>query len=367
MPPLADIPLPPGIRSRFVDDINGLRMHVLEAGYETRGRACVLLLHGFPELGYSWRKMMPALAEAGYHVIAPDQRGYGRTSGWDANYDGDLHSFRLLNLVRDALGLVSAFGYRSIDAVVGHDFGSAVAAWCALVRPDVFRSVALMSAPFAGPPPLPFNTANAPPRPKLDDPVHREANADMHRAPQGVHDFLRAYYHHKSADWKHNTPYPLKSWSATELAKLPTYYVMDLASNMAETVAAEMPSADAIAANKWLPDSELSFYSAEYARTGFQGGLQWYRCGTSGAFTPELETFSGRTIEVPSCFISGKQDWGTYQRPGIFEAMQASACSQMIGCHLIDGAGHWVQQEQAEQVSHVLLKFLKQAAERAAR
>jgi pimeloyl-ACP methyl ester carboxylesterase len=383
---LPDIPLPPGIRSRFVDDINGLRMHVLEAGYETRGRACVLLLHGFPELGFSWRKVMPALAEAGYHVIAPDQRGYGRTTGWDADYDGDLHSFRLLNLVRDALGLVSAFGYRSVDAVVGHDFGSAVAAWCALVRPDVFRSVALMSAPFAGPPPLPFNTSGAPPRPKLDDPVHRElaalprprkhyqwyystrpANADMQRAPQGVHDFLRAYYHHKSADWKDNTPYPLKSWSATELAKLPTYYVMDLASNMAETVAAEMPSADGIAANKWLPDRELSFYSAEYARTGFQGGLQWYRCGTSGAFTPELQTFSGRTIDVPSCFISGKQDWGTYQRPGVYEAMQARACPRLLGCHLVDGAGHWVQQEQPAEVSRLLLQFLRQAAERDAR
>jgi pimeloyl-ACP methyl ester carboxylesterase len=380
------IPLPSGIRSRFVTDINGLCMHVLEAGFETKDRPCVLLLHGFPELGFSWRKVMPALAAAGYHVIAPDQRGYGRTTGWDANYDGDLASFRLTNLVRDALGLVSAFGYRHVDAVVGHDFGSSVAAWCALVRPDVFRSVALMSAPFAGPPLLAFDTADKPSRPKRGDPMHRElaalprprkhyqwyystreANADMHRAPQGVHDFLRAYYHHKSADWKDNRPRPLQSWSANELARLPTYYVMDLAKNMAETVAAEMPSADAIAANKWLPDRELAFYSAEYARTGFQGGLQWYRCGTSGAFTPELETWSGRSIDVPSCFISGKQDWGTYQRPGVFEAMQATACTQMIGCHLVQGAGHWVQQEQPEQVSDLLLQFVKQARESAAR
>ena len=161
----------------------------------------------------------------------------------------------------------------------------------------------------------------------------------MHRAPQGVHDFLRAYYHHKSADWKDNKPYPLKSWTADEIAKLPTYYVMDLAKDMAATVAEEMPSAAEIAANKWLPDSELAFYSAEYARTGFQGGLQWYRCGTSGAFTPELQTWSGRTIDVPSAFISGKQDWGTYQRPGVYEAMQSKACTNMIGCHLVDGAG----------------------------
>ena len=382
MTSLPDIPLPATIRSRFVDGINGLRMHVLEAGFETQGRPCVLLLHGFPELSFSWRKVMPALAAAGYHVIAPDQRGYGRTTGWDADYDGDLNSFRLLNLVRDALGLVSAFGYRHVEAVVGHDFGSSVAAWCALVRPDVFRSVALMSAPFAGPPALPFNTADAPTSPRSADPVHRElaglprprkhyqwyystreANADMHRAPQGVHDFLRAYYHQKSADWKDNKPYPLTSWSAGELAKLPTYYVMDLAQNMAETVAQEMPSAQAIADNRWLPDRELAFYAGEYQRIGFQGGLQWYRCGTSGEFIAELQTWSGRSIDVPSCFISGKQDWGTYQRPGVFETMQTKACTRMIGCHLVEGAGHWVQQEQPAEVSRLLLQFIKRAGE----
>jgi pimeloyl-ACP methyl ester carboxylesterase len=361
-------------------------MHVLEAGFESKGRPCVLLLHGFPELAFSWRKVMPALADAGYHVIAPDQRGYGRTTGWDAGFDGDLISFRLTNLVRDALGVVSAFGHRSVAAVVGHDFGSSVAAWCAVIRPDVFRSAVLMSAPFAGPPQLAFDTADAPPTRRHDDPVHRElatlprprkhyqwyystreANADMWHAPQGVHDFLRAYYHHKSADWKANKPYPLQSWSAGELAKLPTYYVMDLAKNMAETVAEEMPSREEIDAARWLPDHELAFYSDEYQRTGFQGGLQWYRCGTSGAFTAELETWSGRHIDVPSCFISGRQDWGTYQRPGVFETMQKTACTKMLGCHLVDGAGHWVQQEQAGEVSRLLLQFLESARARAVR
>lgn len=380
MTTLPDIPLPASIRSRYVDGINGLSMHVLEAGFETPGRPCVLLLHGFPELAYSWRKVMPTLAAAGYHVIAPDQRGYGRTTGWDPDYDGDLASFRMPNLVRDALGLVHAFGYRSVDAVFGHDFGSSVAAWCALIRPDVFRSVVMMSAPFGGPPQLPFNTANSPAKPTADDPIHRdlaalprprkhyqwyystrEANADMHRAPQGVQDFMRAYYHQKSADWKANKPYPLASWTAGEIAKLPTYYVMDLAKDMAATVAEEMPTAAEIAANKWLPDSELAFYSAEYGRNGFQGGLQWYRCGTTRAFQAELQTWSGRTIDVPSAFISGKQDWGTYQRPGVFETMQTKACTSMIGCHLVDGAGHWVQQEQPAEVSRLLLAFLEKA------
>ncbi len=88
LPPLPSEALPAGIRSRFIGGINGLSMHVLEAGFDTGGRPLVLLLHGFPELAYSWRKVMPALAKAGYHVVAPDQRGYGRTAGWDAAYDG---------------------------------------------------------------------------------------------------------------------------------------------------------------------------------------------------------------------------------------------------------------------------------------
>jgi pimeloyl-ACP methyl ester carboxylesterase len=384
--PYGKTSLPPGIRSRFVNDINGLMMHMLEAGFEAKDRPCVLLLHGFPELAYSWRKVMLPIAAAGFHVVAPDQRGYGRTTGWDGDYDGDVGSFRMLNLVRDALGLVAALGYRSVAGVVGHDFGSPVAAWCSLIRPDVFRSVVLMSAPFAGPPPLPFNTANDEPRrgaaagasgASIHDELAalkpprkhyqwyystREADGNMRNCPQGVHAFLRAYYHHKSADWKQNKPFPLKSWTADELAKLPTYYVMKLDKGMAETVAPEMPSGSEIAACKWLPDEELSVYSAEYGRIGFQGGLQWYRCRTSDKYTAELQTFSGRTIDVPSCFIAGKSDWGIYQRPGDIDRMQNSACTQMLGCHLVDGAGHWVQQEQPEKVSRLLVQFLEPQA-----
>jgi len=385
MEPLESAALPQGIRSRFVRGVNGLRMHMLEAGFETEGRPCVLLLHGFPELAYSWRKVMVPLAAAGFHVVAPDQRGYGRSTGWDPDYDGDLASFRLLNLARDAIGLVSALGYRSVAAVVGHDFGSPVAAWCALVRPDVFRSVALMSAPFIGPTALPFDTARGAPQgsavasasggsihdalARLDRPrkhyqwyyATRQANADMHDCPQGVHAFLRAYYHYKSADWRGNRPFPLRSWTAGELARMPTYYIMDLDRGMAATVAPEMPSAREIAACRWLPESELSVYAAEFRRTGFQGGLQWYRCRTEGKYEAELQMFSGRTIDVPSLFIAGKSDWGVYQVPGSVERMQQVACTRMLGCHLIDGAGHWVQQEQPERVSERLVRFLGEA------
>jgi pimeloyl-ACP methyl ester carboxylesterase len=183
----------------------------------------------------------------------------------------------------------------------------------------------------------------------------------MWRAPQGVHAFLRAYYHHKSGDWPGNRPYRLEGWTAGELAKLPTYYIMELDKGMAATVAPEIPSAEAIAACRWLPEEELRVYSAEYERTGFQGGLQWYRCRTGGKFAHELEVFSGRTIDVPSCFIAGSSDWGIHQKPGEIERMQERACTQMVACHLVEGAGHWVQQEAPGEVSRLLLDFLERA------
>jgi pimeloyl-ACP methyl ester carboxylesterase len=378
LPPLDPAVLPHGVRSRFVERVNGLRVHILEAGFETGGRPCLLLLHGFPEIAYSWRKIMPALAGAGFHVIAPDQRGYGRTTGWSANYDDDLAPFRLLNAVRDAVGLVAALGYREVAGVIGHDFGASVAAWCALVRPDMFRSLALMSAPFDGPPALPFATDGKPPEPPPSPTIHealaalprprkhyqwwystRLANAAMWYCKAGVHDFLRAYFHHKSADWKANKPHKLAGWTAEELAKMPTYYIMDLADDMPAAVAKEMPSPAEIAASRWLPDSELAVYAEEYRRNGFQGGLNWYRSRTGGAFEAELQLFSGRTIDVPSIFISGTSDWGVYQRPGAVDRMNGGSCTQMTGVHLLDGAGHWVQQEQPEKAAELLLTFLR--------
>jgi len=380
--------LPDGMRSRFVNGVNGLRMHVLEAGFGEESRPAVLLLHGFPELAYSWRRVMPRLADAGYRVLAPDLRGYGRTDGSDVAYDADLRPFRLLNEIRDMVSLVSAFGLRRTH-LVGHDFGAIVAAWCAVARPDVFRSVALMSAPFSGTAILPFDTANsaagaqAPVTEDIDLELARqsprrkhyrryyatrEANTDMWHAPQGVHAFLRGYYHMKSGDWAGNMPFPLEAWSAAELAKLPHYYVMELDKTMAETVAPHMPSAADIARSAWLPDQDLRIYSQEYARTGFQGGLQWYRSNTSvsslfgaGGINGDLRVFAGRSIDQPSLFVAGLRDWGIYQRPGALEYMQTRACTDMRDVHLLEGAGHWVQQERAEAVSALLVEFLGRA------
>ena len=355
----------------MVAGINGLDMHVLEAG--DPARPAILLLHGFPELAYSWRKVMLPLAGAGFHVIAPDQRGYGRTTGWDGGFDTDLQPFRLLNLARDALALLYALGHRTAAMVAGHDFGASVAAVSALTRPDAFQRLALMSAPFTGPPALPFGTGASPSGP---DPVHaalarlprprkhyqqyystRQASEDMRHPSQGMAAFLRAYYHHKSADWPGNTPVPLAGWTAEELARMPTYYIMDAAESMPQTVAPHMPSPAQVAACRWLPDAELAVYATEYERTGFGGGLHWYRCRTGGV-NGDLELFSGRTIDVPSVFIAGASDWGIHQVPRALERMQHEACTRMMGVHLLEGAGHWVQQEQPEPVAATLLQHV---------
>jgi pimeloyl-ACP methyl ester carboxylesterase len=366
--------LPVGIRSRLVDTHNGVTLHVLEAGYEPEARPCVLLLHGFPELAYSWRKVMLPLAAAGFHVVAPDQRGYGRSGGADVQFDDDLLPFTLLNHVRDALGLIAALGYADVAAVVGHDYGSPVAAWSAVARPDVFRSAVLMSAPFEGTPSFTPHSGSGlkilqelaaldPPRKHYHWYYStREANADLWHCPQGVHDFLRGYYHFKSADWPGNRPYPLAAWSAAELARLPRYYVMDRDRTMAETAAAEMPSAEQIAACTWLTDEELEVYSSEYTRTGFQGGLESYRVGTRPEYGAELRLFAGRTLDVPAAFIGGASDWGVYQRPGRLERLQSDVCTDLRGVHLVEGAGHWVQQEQPETVSALLVRFLNDQA-----
>lgn len=367
MLPIDAASLPGDVRARFVDGVTGLRMHLLEAGHEGGRRPLALLLHGFPELAYSWRNIIGPLAAAGFHVVAPDLRGYGRTTGWSADYDQDLAPFSMLGMVADVAALIEALGYSRIDLLVGHDFGSPVAAWCALARPELVRSLVMMSAPFAGAPAQGSNEREgidgalaALARPRKHYHWYyatRPANADMVHAGQGLSAFLRAYFHHKSADWAGNAPFKLRDWSADELAKMPTYYIMDRAATMAETVAPFMPNAEEVARCRWLTEAELAIYAGEYARTGFQGGLNMYRT----RFDPQLiaahAAYAGRTIDVPSLFLSGAKDWGTYQAPGALERMRDVICTEMVGVHLIEGAGHWVMQEQPEAVLGHLVRF----------
>ena len=225
---------------------------------------------------------------------------------------------------------------------------------------------------------MPFDTAGHPQRPAPD--VHAAlaalprprlhyqwyysrptTAAEMDQPPQGLLAFQRAYYHPKSADWPDNQPHPLPGWTADALAQLPTYYVMDSGTSMPATVAPQLPTAAQIAACRWLSDAALQVYADEYARTGFQGGLNWYRNSTDPQGQAELQLMAGRTIDVPALYIAGASDWGIHQRPGAFEAMQAGACADLRGCHRLPGAGHWVQQEQPEAVNRLLLAFLQAA------
>lgn len=366
------LPLPSNIRSRRIDGVNRLSMHILEAGYETPGRPLALLLHGFPELAFSWRKILEPLADAGFYVVAPDQRGYGRTTGWSDAYEQDLRPFGPLALVDDMLALVAALGHNSVALLVGHDFGSPVAGWCAMTRPDVFQSVVMMSAPFAGAPSAGGIAGSG--RDSIDDSLAKlsrprkhyhwyyatpAANRDMLDASSGLHALLRAYFHYKSADWSGNKPYRLVDWSAEQLALMPTYYIMDRGATMAETVAPFMPAPEAVSACTWLTEQDLSVYSDEYRRTGFQGGLNWYRTRFDGQLNAELAGFANNSIDVPSMFISGASDWGAFQAPGALERMQSKICTQMQGTHLVDGAGHWVMQEKTEAVARLITDFGK--------
>ena len=175
--------------------------------------------------------------------------------------------------------------------------------------------------------------------------ARREANAELMAAPQGLHDFLRAYYHHKSGDWTQNTPHPLAGWTADALAELPTYYIMDHDRTMPETVALEMPHAGRhrrqhLAAGLCI----ACVCPGVWAHRVPRAACNTTASTTTGIFAGEQELFSGRTINVPSLFISGKRDWGVYQVPGALDRMRL-ACTDMRGIELVDGAGHWPQQE----------------------
>lgn len=358
LPPL---PLPDGIRTRMVETATGLTHHVLEAG--DVNRPMLLLLHGFPELAFSWRKVMVPLAEAGFYVVAPDQRGYGRTIGWAGGYDGDLSAFSMPGLLRDMIALQRALGVKQAFGIIGHDFGSKVAAFAALIRPDIFPRLICMSAPFGGPPGISESYDSVHEHLLALDPPRkhyqwyystREAATDMLESPQGLHAFLRAYFHMKSADWTQNSPRELGGWEASELATMPTYYIMNASENMAETVAPH----DSGQGTDWMTHDEMAVYASEFQRTGLQAALNWYRCGTEKRFTRDLSIYDGCQIKTPATFIAGAQDWGWAQVPGGLEKMATVTCSDWRGMHLVDSAGHWVQQEQPEAVVEHIQAFL---------
>ena len=413
--------LQPGctLRSRIVtlNDRDGLRIHLIEAfptiASEHASLPLILLLHGFPELAYSWRKVLAPLSAArgGYHVVAPDLRGYGRTvtqheeTPKQIQYDDPIAPFHVLNIAEDICSLVKALGHGSVALLVGHDFGSLVAGHSITAHPELFRSVVFMSAPFAGveqPQPHPNRgdpadiaaakdkplttlaqavsaalAALTPPRKHYTSYFStRDANKDMlGETQEDLYHFLGGYYHMKSAAWEGNTTHPLPSASnpsstidaiARDLASLPEYYVMPAHENMRQLIERH---ASLHPHFTWPPDDAEAgrVYASEFARTGFQGGLNYYRSALSpppAERVDELIALSGRKVRVPAAFISGARDWGVYQKPGAVEKMRHLFGMQSDDVVLIEGAGHWVPQEAPEKVIAALLRFLGKVEEK---
>jgi pimeloyl-ACP methyl ester carboxylesterase len=388
LPPLS---LPPGITSRYLDcSPSSLIFHILESGRPSPGetKPLILLVHGFPELAYSWRHIMPQLAqqEPGYHVVAMDQRGYGRTHHPKHPQAIPSDTFRPTTLIKDTLHIVAALGYTSAACIAGHDFGAVTATLCALSRPDIFHCCVLLSHPFKGTPILNYATPKLPPTDISTDlltltPPRKHykwyyctptANTDLtHPTGPPLHTFLRGYFHLKSADWSLNNPHPLTGWTASELAKMPRYYIMDADAGMRENIRRDMSSQDPDSVREksahWLPDADLQVYVDEYGRNGFQGGLNWYRIQTQPSFLSDFELWAGQKIEVPLAFVAGKKDWGTYQEPGAVEALESGRAvrkEMYRGTHLVEGAGHWVTQERPAECVEVIARLAGEGVRR---
>jgi len=305
---------------------NGIRIHYAEQGTGP----LVLLCHGFPEGWYSWRDQLAALAAAGYRAVAPDMRGYGRTEA-----PAEIPSYTVLDIVGDMIGLVSVLGENQA-VIVGHDWGANIAWHAALFRPDVFPAVAALSVPFRqrGPAP-PLDLLR-----KAGQLTHYwfhfqepgVAEAEFERDPRAA---LRRVLYSISGDappeTRRLTLQPGKGWLANTLDP------------------GHLPA--------WLTDADLDHMAAEFSRSGFRGGLNWYRnIDRNWELTAP---WAGALIRQPALFIAGSADPIIEFGSGAL-ALQALAAT-VPGLRrklIIDGAGHFIQQERPQLVNQAILEFL---------
>ena len=308
---------------------NGINMHIAEAG----AGPLVVLCHGFPESWYSWRHQLGALADAGYHVVAPDQRGYGQTDAPDDN-----HAYTQFHLVGDVVGLVAALGERQA-VIVGHDWGAPVAWNAALWRPDVFRAVAALSVPFSHRAPI------AP-------------TAGM-KAVFGDNFFYILYFQQPGVaehELQHDVRRTLRRLMFGASDNAPERGLVDGIANPPPKTAYFLDQlADPTVLPSWLTEADLDYFTAEFQRRGFRGGLNWYRnIDRSWVLSAP---FQGKKIEQPALFISGDRDL-IRMNPG-YEAQMRDAVPNLRDVVLLPGIGHWTQQEAPDAVNRELIAFLR--------
>jgi pimeloyl-ACP methyl ester carboxylesterase len=317
------------IQHRFIET-NGIRMHIAEAG----AGPLVLLCHGFPESWYSWRHQLQALADAGFHAVAPDMRGYGQTDAPQA-----IEKYTLLHLVGDVVGLVDVLGEKQA-VIAGHDWGAPVAWHAALLRPDIFRGVVGLSVPHRPRSPMPPTTM----MPRTNDAVFYQlyfqapgvAEAEFERDPRRT---IHLMLFGGSGDG------PPRAASAP-------VGMVPVGGGFLRAAPEQLPLTD------WLTQADIDFYAAEFARTGFRGGLNWYR--NIDRNWELLAGYSGAKVMVPALYMAGDRDL-VVAFPGMDQliANLKAFIPQLRERVMLPGCGHWTQQERANEVSTAMIRFLK--------
>jgi pimeloyl-ACP methyl ester carboxylesterase len=306
---------------------NGITMHLAEQGEGP----LVVLCHGFPEFWYSWRHQLPALAAAGFHAVAPDQRGYGRTDRPEP-----IEAYDIFQLTGDIVGLVQALGEERA-VIVGHDWGAPVAWFCGLLRPDVFRAVGLLSVPYR--------------------PRGNVRPTDLMRALAGENQFYQLYFQEPGkaeAELEADTRRSVRMFLYSASGDPPPEKRWRFLFGKDETLLSTGSEPDTLPA--WLTEQDVEAFTAEFTRTGFRGGLNWYRnIDRMWELTPFL---NGAKLRQPTLFVAGERDGVITMYRNAFAALPQTVpgLRQRV---LLPGAGHWIQQEQPEELNRLLVDFLK--------
>jgi pimeloyl-ACP methyl ester carboxylesterase len=306
---------------------NGIRMHYVEAG----SGPLVVLCHGWPESWYSWRHQLSALAEAGFWVVAPDQRGYGETDKPEA-----IEAYHILNLVSDIVGLVNSLGQERA-VIVGHDWGAPVAWTSALIRTDMFRGLGLLSVPYM---------PRSPIRPEEYFKAitqHKNFYQDYFQEPGKVEKELEADVHRSMLS-------VLYTASGDAPAEDRFKFLFEKNQRFADTfvIPDKLPP--------WLTEQDLAFFTNEFKQTGFRGGVNWYRnAQRNWEITPFLD---GAKIIRPTVFAAGDRDIVMDMAAEGYKNLE-NYVANLYKKHLIPGAGHWIQQERPREINQLLIDFLR--------